>query len=59
LSVGVNLRSIHLADSAIQREAASGEPCGEGRPAAGPQKVGNGNSPRSFLISVRMENGEV
>jgi len=36
----VMLCSIHLADAAIQREAASGGPCGEGTPAAGPQNVG-------------------
>ncbi len=45
--------SIHLAEAAIQREAASALPCGVSRPAAGPQKAANGNSPRSRLISVR------
>src|SRR5580693_839681 len=50
--------SIHLAESAIQRDAASGPPWGELIPAAGPQKVAKGNSPRSRLISVRMEYGQ-
>ena len=36
---------------------AIGLPCGESIPAAGPQKPKNGNSPKSFLISSRMEYG--
>ena len=51
LRLGRCFRSTHRAESAIQRE--------DWMPAMGPQKVGKGNSPRSFLMVSRSSMGWV